>query len=136
MCLLWWDFIHQGLDVWTGQFETQTESVTSVCNVPGIEIFCVFANRNPRWLSTSGCKVRYYLPSQTLSPLTLLQHAAIFRFRVTVADQNFPNMLKANYEGQLKEIVRKCVEPPIRKKPGYSTFLFIKNFHTIRVPII
>lgn len=42
--------------------------------------------------------------------------------QVEVTNTNFPDMLKVNFSTQCIEIARKCVEPPLRKKPKDPPF--------------
>ena len=42
-----------------------------------------------------------------------------FFYSVEVTDHNFSKMLKNNFTGQIEELARRCVQPPLRRKPKY-----------------
>lgn len=42
--------------------------------------------------------------------------------QLEVADQNFPDLLKVNFIGNAIEIARRCVQPPLKKKPKDPPF--------------
>ena len=53
---------------------------------------------------------------------------------VEVMENNFPHILKVNFQGQAMEIARQCVQPPLRRKPQYarlfhfySLMIFMQN---------
>ena len=54
--------------------------------------------------------------------LTVPDDYPLSKLGIEITDQNFPDVVKANYTGQAVEIARRCVQPPLKRKPKDPPF--------------